>query len=159
MDLNRKQRRRFFIAGLVSVVLGSIVLAAYFGEVNPPIMAGQVAIDPALESRATGLRTLFIVLYDRDSSSPLPWAAFQMRIRKDAKGTFARFNLTPENVQMMPGSNSNARPKFFRLKVRLDADGMGGSDALGDIVGELASVTFGETQCLVTLSRPVESSL
>ncbi len=44
-------------------------------------------------------------------------------------------------------------PPQFRLKARLDADGAGGMDQPGDLVGEVSQVASGSRDVVITINR------
>lgn len=157
MGLNRKQQKRLFIVAFIAVLGLCVFLAAYFGETSPLIVEGKLEIASELEADAKGMRVVYIILHDEASAMPMPYGAFQGRIRQDAHGTFMNFTLTKENVQLMPAAMAGGEVKTFRVKARLDADGLGGADSAGDIVGEIKGVAPGSKNLLIKLNRRIGS--
>ncbi len=97
--------------------------------------------DAALIKKVTGIRTLFVILYDADSPMPRPYGAMKVDLKADAKGSIFKGDLTTENVQVMGGG---AVPKNLRIKARLDKDGTAGKDQSGDLVGSAEKVKPGD---------------
>ena len=98
--------------------------------------------DAGLVKKDAGIRTLFLVLYDADSTMPMPYGAMKVSLDKDAKGTFYKGALTSENVMAMSGG---APPKNLRIKARLDKDGSAGRDEPGDLIGIADHVAVGSS--------------
>ena len=96
--------------------------------------------DAALLKKKTGIRTLYVTLYDAASSMPMPYGAVKVNLDKDANGTFYKAELTSENVTVMSGGDV---PKTLRIKARLDKDGSAGRDEAGDLVGIADQVAVG----------------
>ena len=59
--------------------------------------------DSALLKKNTGIRTLYVTIYDASSSMPMPYGAVKVDLDKDAKGTFYKAELSSENVTVMSG--------------------------------------------------------
>ncbi len=108
--------------------------------------------DSVLVSKAKGIRTLFVVIYDLKSKRPMPYGAVKYDLKTDAKGVFHKFELTTENVKQMGGMMGSSVPTELRIKARLDKDGSGGRDRPGDIVGEIKSVKAGSKNLKIVLS-------
>jgi len=96
--------------------------------------------DSALLKKNTGIRTLYVTIYDASSSMPIPYGAVKVDLDKDAKGTFYKAELNSENVTVMSGGEI---PKKLRIKARLDKDGSAGRDEAGDLVGIADQVAAG----------------
>lgn len=142
------------LGALVLIVIVAIALssALQMGEKSPIYAAGTVEIAPELLSDAQGIGTLFIILHDAESSMPMPFGAVKERLSKDFQGNFA-FTITKEQMMMM---NPNAVvPHAFRVKARLDKDGVAGADQPGDLVGSLDSIPTGSTDVVIRITRKV----
>jgi hypothetical protein len=107
----------------------------------------EITVDDKVASAATGVRTLYVIVYDSESQRPMPFGAMKVELKADAKGSIYKGDLTTANVQRM---NPHAPiPKTIRLKARLDKDGNAGMDQPGDVVGKLDSVKVGESARIV----------
>ena len=111
---------------------------------------GQLTLDAALQQKATGIKTLFIVIYDEASKRPMPFGATKVMLDKDAKGKFHKFELTTKNVRQM---GHGPLPQTMRIKARLDKDGSAGMDTAGDLVGEVKGVKKGATDITIAISE------
>jgi hypothetical protein len=143
-------------AAVAALAIGAgIYTALDTGKKSPILAAGKIALKDDLVSHAKGVHTLFLVLYDQDSPMPMPFGAVKERLEKDAEaGDFYEFFITKEKLQMM---NPDApMPANFRVKVRLDRDGMGGMDQPGDLVGETRDVALGEGAARVEITSLVQ---
>lgn len=107
--------------------------------------------DPALQKKDTGIRTLYVTLYDAASSMPMPYGALKVDLDKDAKGTFYKGELNSTNVMIMGGGDV---PKTLRIKARLDKDGSAGRDEAGDLVGIADQVSLG-AKVKVVINRAI----
>ncbi len=122
-------------------IIGAIVGALMTGEKSPMFASGSISLAEELKDDARGIRSLFIVVHDADSTMPMPYGAVRERVKEDAKGEFFKFFLTKERLQTM---NPNAdHPQFLRIKARLDIDGTAGVDQPGDLFGTIDRVPFG----------------
>ncbi len=102
----------------------------------------QVSIDKgSFEKEKAGIHTLFVILYDREASTPRPYGALKVDLKEDAKGTFYTGDLTSGNITTM---GEGPLPKKFKIKARLDKDGSAGGDLPGDLVGIVENVAAGE---------------
>ena len=117
------------------------------------IAAGEVSLDPKLEARAKGVRTLFLVLRDENSPMPMPFAAMKVELKKDASGKFHTFRLTDSNVTKMSGGDTPAK---IEIKARLDRDGSAGRDSPGDLVGSAKGVNAGSTDVKITIASEMK---
>lgn len=114
------------------------------------LLSGQLVLDKSLEKHAKGIKTLFLVIYDADSSARMPYAAQKVDLNKDAKGKFYNFKLTTNSMQMM-GGRMHGLPKTLRVKARLDKDGSAGPDMPGDIIGVINKTSVGTKNLSITL--------
>ncbi len=107
----------------------------------------EVSLDDAnLIKKNTGIRTLFIILYDADNPMPRPYGAMKVDLKADASGSIYKGDLTTENVQAMAGGPV---PKNLKIKARLDKDGSAGKDQAGDLVGTQEKVKAGDATKIV----------
>jgi len=131
---------RFYSKFCLALALTAPVASLSFAA--DKIASLEVSIDDAaLVKKNAGIRTLFIILYDADSTRPMPYGAVKVDLKEDAKGTFYKGDLTSENVQTMGGGPI---PKNLRLKARLDKDGSAGMDQPGDLVGTIEKAKAGD---------------
>lgn len=141
------------VAGIAAVSAG-IYTAIDTGSQSPIILAGKVRLAPELVESAKGIRTLYLVVHDPNSPMPMPFGAVRETLAEDAKaGEFFDFFITKEKLQMM---NPQAPyPLTMRLKVRLDRDGLGGTDQPGDLRGEATSLPIGQQGVVVEIKELV----
>lgn len=146
---------RWAVPVIIVVIIAAVVFAAGRFADQPKIFArGTIELAPELLDKAAGIETLFVVLYDADSPAPLPYGAMRDVIRIADQSSLGDFILTPERVQVMrPGT---PEPTNFRLKFRLDRDGQGGQDQLGDLVGEVERVAYGTENIKVSINKIVQ---
>ena len=102
---------------LVLVGLLAPLAGVVHAETATKIADVDVKIDEALVKKATGIHTMFIVLYDAASTRPMPYGAIKVTLDKDAKGTFYKGALTTDNVMVMGGGDL---PKTVRIKAKLN---------------------------------------
>ncbi len=142
--------------GLVIVIalVAGIYAAMQYGETSMLYAEGKVSIPAELAPRATGIRTVFVTVFDADSQMPMPYGAMRETMPADANGDFLTFTLTPERMQVM--NPSAAVPHNLRIKARLDRDGQGGMDQTGDMVGEVARVPLGSKDVHITIDKEIE---
>jgi len=107
--------------------------------------------DKEMVKKDSGIRTMFIVIYDAESKMPQPYGAMKVALDKDARGTFYKGSLTTENVMLMGGGDL---PKAIRIKARLDKDGSAGPDEPGDLVGIAEKVTLG-AKAVITINKAI----
>lgn len=138
----------------VAVILIAFVLLFPAGQKLPSIVKGKVTIKESLIPDARGIRRLFVVLYDADSERPMPYGAITFSIKPVESATVRPFNLNFENLNVM--NKSIPIPKNFRIKARLDVDGIAGPDKLGDLVGESSPVAFGSDNVQVKITQRVK---
>jgi len=150
-----RKNRSLLITGAVVFVLGIAMYAALqFGEKSPLIAAGSVELAPDLNEQAKGISTLFLIVRDADSPAPMPIGAARKTISTGAEGVFYDFVLTKEFLQLMiPEANLPAK---LTIKARLDADGAGGMDTPGDLVGEVTGVSLGSSGVRIRIDRAVQ---
>jgi hypothetical protein len=146
---------RWALPIIVVGILGLVILIAGKFADQPTIFAsGDIELSSELMDKATGIETLFIVVFDADNPMPMPYGAMRDSISLSGKAQVTDFILTPERLQIMrPGSPV---PKNFRLKVRLDRDGQGGQDQPGDLVGQIDRVAYGAEHIHVSINQLVQ---
>ncbi|MEY4630975.1 MAG: hypothetical protein RIQ81_1095 [Pseudomonadota bacterium] len=163
MNQTRQTRKKSYLpwiilSGVIVVAL-AIFTAVQTGQKSPLYASGTVEITPELVSAAKGMRTLYLVaLPPAESGMRMPFGAARFNVNEDASGKFLNFTLTPEIMQLMPGAGG-VMPDEFRLKARLDADGAGGADQPGDLVGEVSTVKLGTEGILITINRVASGTL
>lgn len=140
----------FTVIGGVVVVLVAVALAFVVGEKSEIYLAGEITVDPLLRDKARNISTVYIILRDAESKIPMPYGAYRDRIDFSNNDSY-RFLITKDKLQLMQQQASV--PSVFNLKVRLDADGYGGVDQAGDLVGEQAGITFGTRAVKLTIDR------
>ncbi len=140
------------IVVLVTIGIG-LVTALDMGEKSPLFVEGEIIVPEALRNDATGVNTLFIIVYDEASPMPMPFGAQKEKVPAD----FTRpipFFVTKEALRMMnPDAPS---PQSMRVKVRLDKDGVAGPDQPGDLTGEVTGVAFGTKGLTLEIKKKVE---
>ncbi len=133
--------------GIVLFLVAAIYAASKFGEASPLIASGKIH----LEIEPNGGQTLFITVLSNES--PMPIGAMRVAVAPTAPGHLYEFVLTKENLRVM---NPDAPlPQSFRLKARLDVDGQGGTDQVGDIVGSAENVQLGQEGLEISLRQRV----
>lgn len=138
--------------GLVIIIAIALSSALQMGEKSPIYAAGTVELAPELVTDAQGISTLFIILHDAESGMPMPFGAMKERLSSDLTASYA-FKITKEQLMMM---NPNAPvPGTFRLKARLDKDGVAGADQPGDLVGSVENIQLGSTDVIIRIDRKV----
>ncbi len=107
----------------------------------------EVTVEDKVAKAATGVRTLYVIVYENESKMPMPYGAMKVDLKADAKGSIFKGDLTTANVQRM---NPQAPfPKTIRLKARLDKDGNAGMDQPGDVVGKAEGIKVGDNAKIV----------
>lgn len=106
------------------------------------LASGTISLDSKLEEKAKGIRTLFVTIFNAESSQPVPYGSQKIDLKKDAKGQFAEFNLTTGNIARMQASAGKTLMKM-RIKARLDKDGSAGVDQPGDLIGVIDNIDVG----------------
>ena len=134
---------------LLLVVILAAVMAGQMGETSHAFARGRVVLSDQLKSSAGGIRTLFIIATGPDR--PMPLGAFKKTLGSDAEGNFYEFVLTKDNMQRMMGDEP--WPESFKLKARLDKDGVAGPDQPGDLVGEVTAVPLGAEDVEIRIDR------
>jgi len=136
-------KKIFWIGGIVilmSVIL-ALVLAVKYGEKEAMYFSGKVTLDPKLETDARDIRTLYLSLFDDAVESRRPYGAMRIQLTSTPKGRVASFTANRDTVQVMfPGSGS---PSMFRIRARLDRDGLAGPARPGDLIGEISNIKSG----------------
>lgn len=144
---------------LLAVVGYSLYQANNVGQKSPVYLGGTIEVAPDLKSNIDSQTTLFLVLYDQNSPMPMPYGAIKETIEPGQlkNGTFD-FLITKEKLQVMAAAMGNENPKVpetFRLKVRVDRDGVGGRDQPGDISGQLSGLPYGKKDVALKLDTLV----
>jgi hypothetical protein len=149
------RKRRLFVlsAVVIFVLVVAMVAALKFGEKSPLIAAGTVTLAPELTDKAKDISTLYLIVRDATSQSPMPIGAARKRISTGAKGTFYEFVLTREFLQLMVPES--ALPPNLSIKARLDVDGEGGVDTPGDLVGEIKGIALGASGVQIVIDRAI----
>lgn len=138
--------------GVVLAIVVAIVSAGQMGEKSAAFARGKVVLADNLKDDATGIRTLYITVFDQNRPMP-PYGAFRKTLSEDPAGEVYEFAVTQERLQvMMEGS---PWPATARIKARLDRDGLGGPDQPGDLVGEVESVQPGTQDLVITIDKKI----
>ncbi len=146
-------KKIFWIGGVVVFlsVAASLVLAVTYGEKEAMFFSGKVTLDPSLENDARDIRTLYISLFDDEVESRRPYGAMRIQLISSPKGRVAGFTANRDTVSVMfPGSKS---PRTFRVRARLDRDGLGGVAQPGDLVGEVSNISLGSRNIEIKISE------
>lgn len=145
------------IGSMVAVIGIGLKMAVQTGEKSPKFVEGTIELPPKYEAKATGISTLFVIIYDLDSKRPMPYGAVKFKLDENPKaGKFFPFLITREKLQIMAGQMAPA-PQRMRLKARLDKDGLGGMDQPGDLTGGVSEVAFGSSDITISLNNLVGS--
>lgn len=141
------------VIALLAIVGYSLYQAQNVGEKSPIYLGGTIEVSPDLKENIDSQNTLFLVLYDQNSPMPMPYGAIKETIEpsqlKDGRYDFL---ITKEKLQVMSMGNENPKvPELFRLKVRVDRDGVGGRDQPGDISGQLTGLPYGKKDVAIKL--------
>lgn len=155
----RKNKLPLVLVGSAMIVGLAITAAFLSGKKSPLYAAGTIKISKDLEAAAKGMRTLYLVALPSDGGR-MPLGAARFHVGEDATGQFINFVLTPETMTMMPGAmrgvdDGSAMPEKFTIKARLDADGAGGMDQQGDLIGVIRDVTLGSRELSITIDQAV----
>ena len=154
--MNRKKTKIILIAASILVIGFCLVAATFFGEKTDLYVAGEVRFSPDMQARAAGKSTLFIILFDQESESSMPYAAYKTHVSDIKPQERVTFKLTKNNVQLMPAAMANkSLPAFFRVKARLDADGIAGPDSPGDLVGESKDIPYGAKDKTILIDHAI----
>lgn len=142
---------------LVAIVGYSLYQADSVGEKSPIYLGGTIEVSDNLKDNINDQNTLFLVLYDQNSPMPMPYGAIKETIEPgQLKNGQYKFLITKEKLQVMAMGNENPTvPSTFRLKVRVDADGVGGRDQPGDISGQLTGLPYGKKDVALKLDTLV----
>ncbi len=117
---------------------------------NIHLASGTLVLDGAKDvvTAAKGIKTLFLVVYE--SGTRMPYGAKKVVLTKDAVGSFYKFKLGTDNIQMMRGG---VAPAKLKIKARLDKDGSAGPDSVGDVVGIIDGVNVGTGKLILKLKQ------
>lgn len=140
-----------WIVGIGAVIVLAIFMAGEMGQKNPVMARGRVVLADALRPAANNAKVLFLVVSPTDA--PMPYGAFRKTISPIPDGVIFEFALTYDNLQRM--REDLAWPQQFKLKARLDQDGIAGPDQPGDLVGEVSPLAPGATDIEIVINRLV----
>jgi hypothetical protein len=141
----------FGLLALVLVVVLAITIAGKMGKTSHAYARGQIVVAPELAQVAQGIQTLFVIV--SGTEMPMPYAAVRRTLKTSLADEPYRLILTDENVQKM--REMELWPAQFKLKARLDRDGVAGPDQPGDLVGEVPLVNAGDQNVVITIDRVV----
>lgn len=145
--------------GILLVIGLAIGTAGQMGETNHAYAKGRIVLDPRLLTQAQGIETLFIIASGPDR--PMPLGALRKVLGSaNIKADLYEFVLTKDNMQLMGGGMGGGGPgpdlpETFKLKARLDRDGVAGPDQPGDLVGEIAVVRRGQDDLELRIDRAI----
>ena len=147
--------KRITLIGILVVALVAIIaisVAFNTGEKSPIYVAGTVELPSEMRVEAEGIQTMFVTVFDEESPMPMPYGAMKERLPADLTQPI-EFSLTKEKMQIM---NPDSRmPRYMRVKVRFDKDGMGGADQPGDLVGIVEHVQFGTDNVRLKIQQKI----
>ena len=138
---------------LVVILVVTIVLAGKMGKTSPAFARGQVLLDQRLVSQAQNAQALFITVFDQDQPMP-PYGALRKSLDQPIDTEVYDFVLTYDRIQRMRADLP--WPETFRVKARLDMDGIAGPDQPGDLTGELNSLSRGAEDLRLIIDRAVD---
>lgn len=154
---NKKQRRSIplYIKVLAPLLLiGGIIFATMQQAIKPEIIAaGELRLAEGLGDFAEGNHTLFIVIYSLDENNKMPLGIIKEPVKVSSSGLIRRFSITPDKVQRM--ISRDPIPANFRLKGRIDRDGLGGPDKSGDIVAITPQVKYGSEMVILNFDQKI----
>jgi hypothetical protein len=140
---------------MLLIIIVAAVTAGKMGETSHAFAKGKVILDDSLKEQAKGIRTLFIIA--RGADRPMPIGALKTTLRSDPEGEVYDFVLTKDNMQLMGGGMGGGEfPPEFKLKARLDTQGVGGMDKPGDLTGEVDGVHLGQEGIEIRINHRVE---
>jgi hypothetical protein len=149
--------KRITLIGVLIVALVAIIavtVAINTGEKSPIYAEGFVDIPAEFVADAAGVGTMFIILFDEDSPMPMPYGAMKEHLAADFKfDQPIAFALTKEKLQIM--RPDSPLPKYLKLKVRFDKDGVAGPDQPGDLVGIAEHVAFGSKNLQLRVQKKI----
>lgn len=147
--------KRITLIGIILLALVAIIaisVAISTGEKSPIYVAGTVELPSEMRAEAEGIQTMFVTVFDEESPMPMPYGAMKERLPADLTQPI-EFSLTKEKMQIM---NPDSRmPRYMRVKVRFDKDGMGGADQPGDLVGIVEHVQFGADNVRLKIQQKI----
>jgi hypothetical protein len=114
---------------------------------NQPFLFAKVTIklDPNIKKSAHGKQYLFIVLFDEQSKSPMPYGAYRTKVENF--GESKHYILSEHNLNIMnPSAN---KPQKLRIKARLEPEGIAGPDRPGDLTGQVSAVSLGSSTTII----------
>lgn len=141
------------VFGILVIVVIAIVSALKFGETSPILVGGKIKVAPHVLEAGRTAKTLFITLFDANSDAPMPYGAMRESLAAPIGPEGYDFLITPERISNM--AEGRPQPEAFRVKARLDMDGMGGPDQPGDMTGKVDRVTPGSENVEILISDVV----
>lgn len=116
------------------------------GEPNARVLVeGSIRVTPELADRSKQIGVVYVMI--RPAGGGAPYAV--ARLQNPRSGDEIPYRLTEANV-MLPGAPVPANAQVI---ARFDADGAAGPEAPGDLVGEAAVGTVGNTRLDILVSR------
>lgn len=150
--------KRFKLIGLLAgalIVALAIFSAFQFGEKSPLYAKGIISVDPPLIPKVGAPAALFLVFYDANNPTPMPYGAMRIAMTKsEVEAHSFEYAVTQERLMVM--GQQKRIPHFFRIKARLDQDGQGGPDQPGDLTGEADMVAMGSETANITINKFIE---
>ncbi len=138
------------LIGVVIIVIAGFFAALNMGEKSPVFVSGTITIADELKADATGIETLFVIIYDAKSKMPMPFGAMKEKMPLDLSQPIP-FLVTKEALRVM---NPDAPPpQSLRIKVRIDKDGVAGPDQPGDLSGGAEQIPFGERNLQLRIDK------
>lgn len=141
-------------------IIGAIVIgfaialamlqAGKMGQTSQAYARGRVILADELKDPARDLKTLFIIASPLDM--PMPLGALRKTV-SEPSGVIYEFVLTNESMRRM--QENQPFPAEFKLKARLDRDGLAGPDQPGDLVGEVKPVKLGAEGVEIRIDRMI----
>ena len=139
---------------VTAFITGIVVLAtAQLAEKPEIVLAGELKIESGLEDYASANKTLFIIIYSDDPAKPMPLGVMKEPVNVTEAGLIRRFSVTPSKIRTM--MSKDPIPDTFRIKARLDRDGMGGKDQPGDITANVTGIKYGSENVVINFDTKI----
>ena len=138
---------------ILGVIACAVLFVGHMAKSPQVLVNGEIFLEKSLVPQHPEKTVLFITLFDESQNSPRPYAAFKSVVTP-REGKITGFTLTPQNVAMM--DPSAAIPQKFRVKARLDSQGLGGADKPGDLVGTIPSVQNGQRGMRLVINERIQ---
>ena len=122
------------------ILVITIAMAGKMGKTSPAFARGEVILDESLVEKAQNAQALFLTVFDQNQPMP-PYGALRKTLDRPIETGLYSFILTYDRIQRM--REDLAWPETFRIKARLDMDGIAGPDQPGDLTGELSGLARG----------------